>query len=124
MRVVRDYGYPIERHFYTTKDNYINCIFRISGPRGTTAEQNANIRDQEGYRPRPVALYQHGLFDSAAGICMDGRDSMAFYFADLGFDVWLANQRGNRYSKCHTFKEPSVDLDYWNFSFYELGKYD
>ena len=45
MTVVRDYGYPIERHFYTTKDNYINCIFRISGPRGTTAEENANMRE-------------------------------------------------------------------------------
>ena len=69
-------------------------------------------------------VYQHGLFDSGAGICMDGKDSMAFHFADLGFDVWLANQRGNRFSKLHTFKEPSADEDYWAFSFYELGKYD
>ena len=117
MMVVRDQGYPMERHYYTTKDNYINCAFRISGPRGTTAEQNANARVQEGYETKPVMLYQHGLLDSAAGICMDGRDSMAFYFADLGFDVWMGNQRGNRFSKNHTFKEPSVDEDYWDFSF-------
>lgn len=69
-------------------------------------------------------VYQHGLLDSAAGICMDGRDSMAFYFADQGFDVWMANSRGNRFSKNHTYKEPSIDDDYWNFSFYELGKFD
>ena len=24
----------------------------------------------------------------------------------------------------HTYKEPSTDEDYWDFSFYELGKYD
>lgn len=49
---------------------------------------------------------------------------MAYYFADLGFDVWMGNQRGNRHSKNHRYKEPSVDEDFWNFSFYELGKYD
>ena len=38
--VVRDYGYPIEKHFIKTQDNYINCAFRISGPRYTNAEQN------------------------------------------------------------------------------------
>lgn len=38
VQIVRDYGYPIEKHFYTTKDHYINCVFRICGPRGTTAE--------------------------------------------------------------------------------------
>jgi len=37
VEIVRDNNYPIEKHFYTTKDYYINCVFRISGPRGTTA---------------------------------------------------------------------------------------
>ena len=124
MKAVRDYGYPIERHFYTTKDNYINCVFRVSGPRGTTAEENAIKRRGEGFTPKPVILYQHGLLDSAAGICMDGRDSMAFYFAEQGFDVWMGNSRGNRYSKFHNFKESGEDADYWDFSFYELGKFD
>jgi len=41
MMVVRGHGYPFEKHYITTEDNYINCVFRISGPRGTTAEQNA-----------------------------------------------------------------------------------
>ena len=38
MAVIRDHGYPIERHFYETQDGYINCVHRISGPRGTSAE--------------------------------------------------------------------------------------
>ena len=62
--------------------------------------------------------------DSCAGICMDGADSLAFYFADEGFDVWLANSRGNRHSKNHVYMDSSVDDDFWKFSFYELGKYD
>ena len=32
MEMVIDYDYPIEKHFYTTEDGYINCVFRISGP--------------------------------------------------------------------------------------------
>lgn len=123
MSVIKDHGYPCEKHFITTEDNYINCAYRISGPRGTNAEQNATERSSSDARPKPVVLYQHGLFDSAAGICMDGKSSIAFYFADHGFDVWMGNQRGNRNSKNHKYKECSED-DFWNFSFYELGKYD
>ena len=40
VELVTDYDYPIEKHFYETKDNYINCVFRISGPRGTKAIEN------------------------------------------------------------------------------------
>ena len=40
VEIVRDCNYPIEKHFYTTKDHYINCVFRISGPRGSNALQN------------------------------------------------------------------------------------
>lgn len=35
----------------------------------------------------------------------------------------MGNQRGNRHSKNHKYKDVSED-DFWNFSFYELGKYD
>ena len=28
-------GYPLERHVYTTKDGYINTVYRIPGPKGS-----------------------------------------------------------------------------------------
>lgn len=37
VEMVRDYDYPIEKHIYKTEDDYYNTVFRISGPRGTTA---------------------------------------------------------------------------------------
>lgn len=43
--------------------------------------------------------------------------------SDLGYDVWMGNSRGNRYSKNHT----SLNSDYqefWDFTFHEMGKYD
>ena len=52
MQMVKKYGYPIERHQYTTEDNYTNTVFRISGPRGTNAEDNSKWT-----KKRPVILY-------------------------------------------------------------------
>ena len=47
----------------------------------------------------------------------------AFYLADLGYDVWIGNSRGNKYSTGHT--NPRITAaEYWNFSFQQMGKYD
>ena len=40
LELITDYDYPIEKHFYETKDYYINCVHRISGPRHTKAIDN------------------------------------------------------------------------------------
>ena len=52
MELVKDYDYPIEKHYYETKDNYINCVFRISGVRGTKAQDNAKLNQK-----KPVIIY-------------------------------------------------------------------
>ena len=52
MVMVKGYDYPIEKHYYTTEDGYINCVFRINGPKGTKAPEN-NLKDEK----RPVLLY-------------------------------------------------------------------
>jgi hypothetical protein len=52
MEMVVDYDYPIEKHFYTTSDGYINCVFRISGPRGTQAINNKYFA-----KKKPVVIY-------------------------------------------------------------------
>jgi hypothetical protein len=66
---------------------------------------------------KPVVIYQHGLLDSAAGFCCNGKDSIPFFLANAGFDVWMNNQRGNRFSKNHVFLNPDKDEEYWDFSF-------
>ena len=36
--LVKGYDYPFEKHFYETKDGYINCIHRINGPKGSNTK--------------------------------------------------------------------------------------
>jgi len=47
--------------------------------------------------------------------------SLAFYLVDLGYDVWLGNNRGV-YDKHVEFS--TKDHAYWDWSLHELGRYD
>jgi lysosomal acid lipase/cholesteryl ester hydrolase len=51
------------------------------------------------------------------------RRNLGFVLADAGYDVWLANNRGNKYSSAHKALTKS-DLEYWNFSLDDLATYD
>jgi len=94
---------------YQTGDDYINFLHRVQKKDG---------------KSKPVVFYQHGLLDSSAGACVNGSYSVAFFLAACGFDVWLNNARGNRYSRQHQFKDADSCDEYWNFSFEEIVAYD
>lgn len=51
----------------------------------------------------------------------------AILFAKKGYDVWLGNNRGTLYSRNHEEYDPTnaeQKAKYFDFSFFELGKYD
>ncbi len=50
-------------------------------------------------------------------------NSPAFILANEGYDVWLGNSRGNKYSKGHTTLSPT-STEFWQFGWEEMGKYD
>lgn len=47
----------------------------------------------------------------------------AFMLANLGYDVWLGNNRGNKYSRNHMSINPE-EKSFWDFSFHEMGLHD
>lgn len=73
---------------------------------------------------RPVFL-QHGLFSDASTWVIHKKESLAVRLAKEGYDVWLGNNRGNIYSRKNTHLSPVKDYKrFFDYSFYELGKYD
>lgn len=77
---------------------------------------------------RPVFL-MHGLLDSSdCWTLMGPESSLAYLLADLGYDVWMGNARGNRYSRSHTQWNASGNRRdrrrFWNFSWNEIGVID
>lgn len=54
---------------------------------------------------------------------MGPKTALAYYLSDLGYDIWLGNARGGRYSRNHTSLSVE-DKRFWMFSFHEMGYYD
>lgn len=73
--------------------------------------------------PGPPVLLQHGLIDSSDGWVVRDDSSPAFVLANAGYDVWLGNNRGNKYSRRHQTLSPESEK-FWDFSWEELGTYD
>ena len=57
----------------------------------------------------------HGVACSSDSFVINTADrSSAFILAREGFDVWLVNTRGNKYSNKHVRLDSQTDAEYWN----------
>lgn len=108
-------GFPLEIHWVNTEDGYILKLYRIPGGK---AESNYKKKQKQSI------LMMHGIFDSSDGwVCNSEEKCIPFILANLGYDIWLGNSRGNKHSRHHkTYKDDSYEM--WNFSFHEMGLYD
>lgn len=73
---------------------------------------------------KPVAFLMHGMLSSSADFILMGVEtSLVYMLADMGYDVWLGNARGNRYSRRHISISPESS-QFWQFSWHEVGTTD
>ncbi|KAH7660078.1 lysosomal acid lipase/cholesteryl ester hydrolase protein [Dioscorea alata] len=113
--MVEIYSYPCEEHTVTTEDGYILSIQRIPNGHPNNAYSRAN---------KIPVLLEHGLLmDGITWILNPPSESLGFILADKGYDVWIANARGTKYSSGHTSLQPN-DSAYWDWSWDELTAYD
>lgn len=98
-------GYPFESHRIETEDGYILTAFRMQA-KGTTIKNGL-----------PPVFMNHGINSDANCFLINDEDkSLAKIMANAGFDVWLGNNRGNKFSRRHkTLKITSKE--FWQFSF-------
>ncbi|KAN0027677.1 hypothetical protein ACTFIU_010650 [Dictyostelium citrinum] len=115
---IQKHGYPVENHFATTKDGYILSLQRIKN--GKKINNKNNLK-----KIKPAVILQHGLEDIGTSwvIQENSYQSLGFILADEGYDVWISNARGTIYSNKH-LKYTIDDVEYWNFSFDEMGQFD
>ena len=58
----------------------------------------------------------HGFLSSAVTYVANGKNSLAYRLCDEGYDIWLANSRGNKYSRKHKYLDPDRDAaKFFNF---------
>ncbi|KAF5306000.1 hypothetical protein FQR65_LT07493 [Abscondita terminalis] len=111
--LVKKYGYPCESHTLTTSDGYILTMHRIAyGKSGSNNQKRLPV------------FVQHGLLSSSADWLLAGPEkSLGYILADAGYDVWLGNARGNRYSRKHVTLSPN-SAKFWQFSWHEIAIHD
>lgn len=114
--VMNGTNYPCIEYTVETEDGFLLGLQRI--PHGCAGGRNK----KEGRRI-PVLL-QHGLLQGGDNWVLNPPgQSLGFILADEGFDVWIANGRGTRWSHGHA-SIPKSDRKYWDWTWSELAEYD
>ena len=105
-----------ESHEVTTSDGYKLNMLRVRDPKSPYYNKDAK-----------AVFVQHGLLADSNDWIVLGSKSLAVQLARAGYDAWFGNNRGTRYSRGHVKYDPERSVDgkyYFDYSFYELGKFD
>lgn len=141
------HGYQCEEHVVVTADGYYLVLHRIIGglPRkegGGAREDISELANGTGFpspqtsttasvgrgRRRlsgPPILVIHGaMMSSEAWLCQRiARKNLVLRLFDEGYDVWLTNRRGCKYSQKHISYKP-YETRFWDFSMDETIQHD
>lgn len=138
----RRVGLDAETFDVQTEDGFIIELIHVFNPREYRKPEceshemdgpdvfDSNPRDSgfaecdsfpDGKKKYPV-LMMHGLLQSAGAYCANDDDSLAFYLAKSGYDVWLGNNRCGFEPK-HTMLKYS-DPRMWAWNIRQMGVMD
>ena len=107
-----------------TADGYLLGIHRLPYKKG---EERDGVLVNAGRRSitKSVVYLHHGLLmNSEVWVCITEEERcLPFALVEQGYDVWLGNNRGNKYSKKSTRFSPA-SADFWNFSMDQFAFHD
>ena len=116
------YGYYAEEHIVQTGDGYLLGIHRLGWRKG---EEGTRINSGPDSVAKKVCYLHHGLLmNSEVWVCLaDKERCLPFVLVEQGYDVWLGNNRGNKYSKKSIHSSPA-SRKFWDFSMDEFAFHD
>ena len=107
-----------------TGDGYLLGVHRLPFRKG---EEASGVRVNAGPDSirKPVVYLHHGLLmNSEVWVCITEEERcLPFTLVNQGYDVWLGNNRGNKYSKKSTQFSPT-SAKFWDFSIDEFAFHD
>lgn len=113
IEMARSRGYGAEEHIVQTEDGYLLCLHRLTPLSGAPPPGE-----------REAVFFQHGLMQcSESWIASEKENSLPCILVDAGYDVWLGNNRGNRYSQKHVSISRTDDR-FWDFTIDHLANID
>ena len=116
------YGYYAEEHIVQTGDGYLLGLHRLGWRRG---EEEQRVNAGPGSVEKKVVYLHHGLMmNSEVWVCLtDAERCLPFVLVEQGYDVWLGNNRGNKYSKKNLSLAPT-EIAFWDFSMDQFAFHD
>eukprot|EP00730_Choanoeca_flexa_P003265 TRINITY_DN11347_c0_g1_i7.p1 TRINITY_DN11347_c0_g1~~TRINITY_DN11347_c0_g1_i7.p1 ORF type:complete len:443 (+),score=54.52 TRINITY_DN11347_c0_g1_i7:139-1467(+) len=104
------YGYSWEQRTCLTDDGFWLVMYRV-------------FKDEKQLKQdRPTVLLHHG-FMQCCEVFVTTQHGLAFQLVEQGYDVWLGNARGNKYSSKHARLKPT-DTKFWDWSLDEMAMFD
>jgi len=116
------YGYYAEEHIVQTEDGYLLGLHRLAWKHG---EEGGHVNAGPESQQKKVVYLHHGLMmNSEVWVCLtDAERCLPFVLVEQGYDVWLGNNRGNKYSKKSVNHSPTTNA-FWNFSIDQFAFHD
>ncbi|KAI9930001.1 hypothetical protein ASPWEDRAFT_35254 [Aspergillus wentii DTO 134E9] len=116
------FGYEAEEHIVQTGDGYLLGLHRLPYRKG---EEGSRVNQGENSTRKPVVYLHHGLMMcSEVWVCLsEEQRCLPFQLVERGYDVWLGNNRGNKYSKKSVRHSPSSN-EFWDFSIDQFAFHD